>query len=297
VKEHAIGPRGKKKPRKKTWATDERRLELHTPAEWRGRKAKTITYEEVTALHAKIGAKTPYEVIRFIDLLRVMFRLARLWRMAPEGSGNPAAGVEKFKEHERKRWGRPAELAAIVKAIDWETNLYARGALWIYILSGGRKREVLDSKRANVDWERGQLRLPDTKAGEKQFLTLSAPALAILQALPVQDEKNPYIFQGSKKGRPLINVDKAWRRIRDRATVTLWAEADDKVAELVAGLTRDLGREPKAEEVEDVAGEKITLQGDIRDLTIHDLRRTTGSIGGNARAVAAPDARACWPGS
>lgn len=50
------------------------------------------------------------------------------------------------------------------------------------------------------------------------------------------------------------------------------------MAELVAGLTRDLGREPKAEEVEDVAGEKITLQGDIRDLTIHDLRRTTGSL-------------------
>ena len=119
--------------------------------------------------------------------------------MVPEGRDNPAEGVKKFKERSRKRWAKPEELPALAKAIDVEPNIYTRALIWLYLLSAARKTEVLSAQRYHVGWRRGQIRLPNTKSGEEQSLTLSAPALAILQALPAM-EKNPYLFPGAKKG-------------------------------------------------------------------------------------------------
>ena len=49
--------------------------------------------------------------------------------------------------------------------------------------------------RADIDWNRAQLRLQDTKSGEEQHAALSAPAMMILRAIP-KLEKNPYILPG-----------------------------------------------------------------------------------------------------
>ena len=127
-------------------------------------------------------------------------------------------GIERYKEHKRKRWLKPEELPELAEAIDKEPNIYVRAALWLYMLTGARKSEILEAKWDDVNWARGQLRLPETKAGEEQDLSLSKPAVAILQALPRQ-ERNPYILPGAKKGHHLVNIDKPWRRIRTAAGV------------------------------------------------------------------------------
>ncbi len=147
-----------------------------------------------------------------------MFRLAKGWGFIELTAGNPAEGIERFKERKRKRWLKPEELPALAKAIDAEGNIYVRAVLWLYMLTGARKAELLGAKWEDVDWERGQLRLPETKAGEEQAVSLSAPALAILQALPRQ-EGNPYIIPGGKKGHHLVNLDKPWRQIRTAASL------------------------------------------------------------------------------
>ena len=69
-----------------------------------------------------------------------------------------------------------------------------------------------------MDWERHRIILPDTKAGETQTLTLVDGSLGILQGLP-RFHDNPHIFPGRIKGQPLVNVGKAWRRIRKAAGV------------------------------------------------------------------------------
>ena len=207
------------KPNKKTWKEDERRLKQHTPAGWRGRRAASITRVDVSPLYAKIRARAPYEANRFLALLRHLFRLGQEWGYIAEGTPNPAVVSKevRFKERKRKRWVTPEELPALAHAIDQEPNIYVRSGIWLLLLTGLRKAELLAVRRhEDIDWTRGVLRLPETKSGEEQSASLSGPALAIMQATPAMDG-NPYLLPGAKKGHHLVNIDLPWRRIRKAA--------------------------------------------------------------------------------
>ena len=112
----------------------------------------------------------------------------------------------------------PHELPKLVKAVDQEPNIYIRSAIWLLLLTGLRKMELLSAKWEDVMWERGQLRLPNTKSGEEQFASLSAAAMAILQSIPKR-EGNPYIIPGAWRGQHLKRIDPAWSRITSAAGV------------------------------------------------------------------------------
>lgn len=147
-----------------------------------------------------------------------MFELARRWAFLPETAANPARGIDKFKEHKRDRWVTPEELPKLAAAIAREPNLYIRAALWLYLLTGVRKTELLKARWDDVDFVRCALRLPETKAGRIHYVPLSAPAVAILQALPRQ-EANPYVLPGQRAGQHVVNVDDSWQRARKEAGV------------------------------------------------------------------------------
>ena len=207
------------KPNKKSWRDDDRRLDQHIPAGWRGRVAADFTRADIGNLYRIIRQRAPYEANRLLALLHHMFRLGQEWGHIPEGTPNPAriSKEARFREKKRKRWVRPTELPALAEAIDGEPNVFARAAIWLYLLTGLRKSELLAVKRdRDIDWDAGTLILPDTKAGEEQTVALSAAALAIMQAIPAM-EGNPYLLPGAKEGRHLVNIDKAWRRIREAA--------------------------------------------------------------------------------
>jgi integrase len=201
------------KVHKRTWPADERRLKLHIPTGWMGRKAGAITREEIAKVHHNFGLRAPYEANRLLEVLHKMFSLAKVWGFIEDTAANPVEGVPKFKEKKRKRWVTPEELPRLATAIDAVPNIYIRGAIWLFILTGVRRDELLSAKWDDVLWERGQLRLPRTKTGEEQHAALSGPAMAILQAVPRQ-EGNPYIIPGAKPGQHLVNIDKAWGIVR-----------------------------------------------------------------------------------
>ena len=124
-----------------------------------------VSRDDVARLHRRIGRTRPYEANRTLDLLRLMFNLARLWYFLDPAAENPAEGIKKFHEEKRNRWLKLEELPPLAKAIDQEPNVYVRSALWLYMLSGVRKTELLEAEWADIDWHRGTLRLPDTKTG------------------------------------------------------------------------------------------------------------------------------------
>ncbi len=203
---------------KRTWQEDERRIERFIVPAWGSRKAKAITGTDAAALHSKIGKTAPYEANRLLALLSKMFELAARWGFVPKGFPNPARGVARFKEHQRDRWVSAEELPKLAQAIDSEPNVYVRMALWLYLLTGVRKGELLSAKWTDIDWQRQELRLSRTKAGRVHYVPLSAPAIAILRELP-RLEGNPYVLPGHKHGRPLVNINLPWTRIRKLAGV------------------------------------------------------------------------------
>lgn len=206
------------KLRKQSWHEDKRRINQHILPAWRNIKAASLKRADVAALHRKVGTTVPYEANRLLALVSKMYSEAEKWGIVPEGNPNPAHRVEKFKEHKRDRWVTPEELPGLAAAIDQEQNPYIRAALWLYLLTGLRKSELLTAKWEFIDWDRGELRLPKTKAGRVHYMPLSEPALAVLRDIP-RLEGNPYVLPGLKKGQHLVNVNKSWGRIRETAGV------------------------------------------------------------------------------
>lgn len=204
------------KVRKKSWRSDERRLNRHIPTSWKRRKVTAISREKISELHASIGADRPYAANRLLENLSKMFALAVVWGFAPDDSRNPTKGVERFSERKRKRFVTKHEMPALAKAIDAQKNVYVRAALWLYLLTGLRRSELLNAQWQDIDWHRGILRLPETKAGEEQAASLNRMALAILQSLP-RIEGNQYIIAGAKPGAHLVQIDKPWRATRKLA--------------------------------------------------------------------------------
>lgn len=209
----------KKRKKYKTWEADEARLKRHAPKAWDNRLAKSIKAHEIDNLHKEIGGKYPYEANRLLALLRHMFKLGArdAWNyILPKEHINPCLEIEKFREKKRKRFAKPHEIKSIAKAIDAYPQIYIRAVLWLYLLTGTRKTELLSAKWADVDFDERTLTLPDTKAGEEQSVSLSPTAIALIQGIP-RVKKNPYIFVGNKKGKHLVNIFKPWDAIRRAA--------------------------------------------------------------------------------
>lgn len=207
------------KVRKRSWKDDESRLRRHIKPAWGNRKAKAVTPSDIVALHAKIGKTGKYEANRTLELIRHMFNKAAVWGFVDENHPNPARNVEKFKEEKRDRWIKPDELPKLMKRIDNHPNTYVRAALWLYLLTGLRKSELLSARWDEIDWERSELRVGHTKADRTHYIPLSGAALKLLRELPKRD-KNPYILPGAREGQHLVNIDKPWREIREAAGVS-----------------------------------------------------------------------------
>ncbi len=206
------------KPHKKSWSDDERRIRKYILPAWGNLKVGSIKRADVAALHSKIGETHRYEANRVVEQLSKMFELAQRWGFVDEGALNPARGIDHYKEQKRDRWVTPEELPRLARAIDKEPNPYVRGALWLYLLMGLRKRELLRAKWEEIDWTRKEIRMPATKADRTHYVPLSEPVLVVLQTL-IEQEGNPYLLPGKKQGRHLVNIDKPWCRVRKAAGV------------------------------------------------------------------------------
>jgi integrase len=204
------------KLRKKTWREDERRIEKHLLPRWKNARLEEISRADVVKLHAEIGKDAPYEANRVLALVGVMLSLADDWGFIPETHPNPTTKIRPFREKSRERYVTPAEMPALLEAISEEPSPYIRAILWLYLLTGLRKSELLQGKWEDLDVERRELRVPETKAGRPHVVPLSDPAFEILTSLP-RERSNPYLFPGRKKAQPLSDITKPWRRVREKS--------------------------------------------------------------------------------
>jgi integrase len=204
------------KLKKSTWSDDASYLRRHIIPRFGSRLALTITTDDMAGLHAEIGCESPYAANRLLEVVRKMYNLGRKWGLVPVDMANPASGVERFRETKRRRFVTPDEMPQLARAIDDETDEYVRHALWLLLLTGLRRGELLNAKWTDIDWEQRTLSIPKTKNGEALLAPLSRVAVSRLKSVP-QLQGNPYIFCGHKTGQPLVNLTQAWSRVRSAA--------------------------------------------------------------------------------
>jgi integrase len=208
------------KPHKKTWQEDERRINRHLIPAWGTLKIAALTRDDVGLLHYKIGTKekAPYEANRTLRLVSKMYELAKAWGLLAENAANPAKRIAPYREIKRDRYVSPDELPKLAQAIDEAENVYIRFAIWLYLLTGLRKSELLTARWDQIDFTRKEIRLGDTKAGRIHYVPLSAAAVSFLHEIPKLKD-NPHVFPGGVPGKYLVNINKPWATIRKAAGI------------------------------------------------------------------------------
>lgn len=201
---------------KKSGGDDKTRIERFIIPEWGNLLATNIKRSDVAALHAKLGKHGHYQANRVYSLLSKMFNLARVWGFVPEEHVNPCFGIDRFKEEKRDRFVSHEEFPRLVEAINKELNQSVVSAIWLYLLTGLRKEELLNIKWSDIDLDRNELKLTDTKNGKPHYLPLSPAAIDILNQTP-RIEDNPFVIVGKNPGCHLVNIAKPWERIRKEA--------------------------------------------------------------------------------
>ena len=83
------------------------------------------------------------------------------------------------------------------------------------ILTGARKREVLDAKWTEFDLERRQWRVSITKAGKPRYVPLSDGVVQLLSTLAHDSPK--WVFPNPKTGKPYVSIFCSWNTARKQA--------------------------------------------------------------------------------
>ena len=86
------------------------------------------------------------------------------------------------------------------------------------ILTGARKREVLDAKWDQFDFQRRSWRIPITKSGKARHVPLSDGAPAILSQVP-RDNPEGWVFPNPKSGVPFTAIFYSWDTARKLAGI------------------------------------------------------------------------------
>jgi integrase len=144
-------------------------------------------------------------------------------RFKPAGicsNTNPVRKVMRYRENRRDRFLKTEELVRLGKELTeaertGAENQFVIAALRLLIYTGARLREILTLRWEWVDLDRKLLLLPDSKTGAK-IIRLSDPAISVLHHIP-KIPANPFVIVGARTGKPLINLQRPWRRIRKSA--------------------------------------------------------------------------------
>jgi integrase len=157
-------------------------------------EAKTIKAEDLERLKIKLatGARTehrkPATINRFLQDLKAVFCRAVDGEKLDR---NPFNGVDLLTENnKRSRDLTPDEELRLFEKIP-PTPPALRPYFRFLLATGARAGEACALTWPAISEVDGVAELPETKAGEKQYLTLSKAALAILAALP---KNGPHVF-------------------------------------------------------------------------------------------------------
>lgn len=202
---------------KKSWEMDISRIRNHLLPYFGTMRMKDIEKRDVVQLiNDQLPDYKPGSINRVIILLRYMFNLAIKWEV--EGVfRNPTAGIPLLKENNQvERFLSVEEAKALLIAIKASKNPMLQHIVSMLILTGARKREVLDAKWEDFDMERTSWRIPNTKAGKARIVPLSDTATALLMKLR-KKKRSPYAFANPITLKPYKSIYYSWHTARKEA--------------------------------------------------------------------------------
>jgi integrase len=179
-------------------------------------KIGDVKRTDIAKLHHDMR-KIPYQANRTLGVLSKIFNLAEIWGLRPDGS-NPCRHVHKYAESKRERTLAIEEFERLGRVLDEAERDGTEAkpviaAIRLLMLTGCRLGEIQTLKWDHV--QDGYLALPNSKTGAKRVL-LGQPAINLLKQIQ-RTADNPYVITGTVPGRHWTDLQRPWRRIRERA--------------------------------------------------------------------------------
>ena len=276
--------------KKLAWADDQQRYRDYLKDSLGARKITLITREMVGRILSDmdIQGKAGATVNNVRALASGIFGKAIEWGYV---SDNPVRGIKMRKAVKRDRFMSAHELPRFFASVAEEPNTIIRDYFLIALLTGARRANVLAMKWSEIDFSECIWRIPVTKNGDPQNVTLSPEAMALLEQLKQLElhatQKSQYVFPGTGATGHLVEPKKGWKRIFDRDEITqLDLLITSAGGTLLQDTTATEDDESKVDSIESTLTRARALAADlgidvdnvrIPDLRIHDLRRTLGS--------------------
>lgn len=205
------------KKHKKSWQYDQREINKFL-SHWFRRKLSDITKQEIQRLHEKIRDKNGlYQANRLLERLRAMYNKAIEWGWQGQ---NPATGIKKFKEKSRDRFVQTDELPRLFAAIERDPNDVIRDYVMLSLLTGARKGNVLAMRWDQINFDRAEWRIPETKNGEPVIVPLVSQAIGILERRRRATNSEWVLHSAESKSGHLADPKRAWQRIMQEAGIT-----------------------------------------------------------------------------
>jgi integrase len=188
--------------------------------------AEVTKAEIVSFIHQKIPSGLGSGTInRLLNALKAIFSRAIEWEIAGLEK-NPAHGVKQLpNNHRHERFLSQDEAASLLAAVTRSANKMLAPIVAFLLLTGCRKREVLDARWEHIDLERGQMTVPLSKSGKPRYVVLSAGAKAVLgqtrqilrQEMGSSAEACPWVFPNPATGEPFVGIYTSWDTARRAA--------------------------------------------------------------------------------
>lgn len=203
---------------KRSWACDVSILNNHLLPRLGKKYLDEITLQDILKIHnerSEAGA-APGSINRMVVLIRYIYNLAIKWN-TPGVKDNPSKSIPMMEENNKKeRYLTQPEAVRLYEAVRSSENLMLKHIVPMLILTGARKREVLDAKWVDFDVVRKVWRIPISKSGKSRHIPLSEGALHILEQLPKIDGCE-FPFANPTTKRPYANIFESWNTARCRA--------------------------------------------------------------------------------
>lgn len=205
---------------KRSWTSDVSLLKNHLLPRFGGKYLDEITRQDIVKMHhqRKDSGAAAGSANRLLILMRFIFNLAISWEL-PGIHLNPTKGVQLMEENnKRDRYLSVEETQRLYQAVCASENAMLKYIVPMLILTGARKREVLDAKWKDFDFLRRLWRIPMPKTGKARHVPLSDGVINLLNEIP-RTAQCEWAFANPETGKPYVSIFWAWDTARNKANL------------------------------------------------------------------------------
>lgn len=153
---------------------------------------------------------------RALVLLKLIYNTGRRWQVAGADQ-SPCTDVHYFETNNaRERYLTTEETIRLHTELEKSNNPQLKYIVALALLTGARKRELLDALWKDIDMARRIWTVPLSKSGKTRYIPLSDAALSVLSQLPRWDDC-PFVVPNPMTLKPFVSIYRAWDRARKDA--------------------------------------------------------------------------------